>query len=329
MAAADRLMAAPDSAPRFERPGRRSTSLLLQLLLSVALGFLLSVYLTRVDVQDALQYRMNLETGAYDDPGPAGAWQVLVLGLFYLLPALDPFALIGAAIAALFVFAAVRMEVDMLRWGAFLLMLCLPLMALNYGQVLRQGLAAALIVQGLLSRRSVASTALLWLGALLHFVYAPFVVLLLFREWLVGASAPVGGVTRPSSRQVTFDALVCMGIGLAIVGVLWLGPRPVVEKYFEFDRDNLKRVFVSLLMLSHAVLVYPVSANRLSVFTTYLGVMVALSLPFQVDYTRVNTALFPFLLFSALACSRRRLSFYALFVCLVLSGYVGLRLQYN
>lgn len=322
-------MAAAGAAPRFERPGRGVTRLVLKVLLSVSLGYLMSVYLTRVDVQDALQYRTNLETGAYDDPGPAGAWQVLVLGLFYLLPSLDPFALIGAAIAALFLFAAARIEVDWMRWAAFLLMLCLPLMALNYGQVLRQGLAAALIVQGLLTRRSALATGLLVLGALLHLVYAPFVALLLVREWFVGNGDPAGDGARPSSRQVTFDTLVCLGIGLAIAGVLWLGPRAVVEKYFEFDRDNIKRVFVALLMLSHVVLVYPVSASRLSVFTTYLGVMVALSLPFQVDYTRVNTALFPFLLFSALTCPRRRLSFYALFVCLVLSGYVGLRLQYN
>lgn len=295
----------------------------------MALGYLLSAHLTRVDVQDALQYRQNLETGAYDETGPTGLWRLLVLGLFLVLPGFDPFTLIGGVIAGGFLLAAWRTDAGAVRWLAFLAMLVLPLMALNYGQVLRQGLAAACLVHALFMRRSPASTLLLAAGAMLHFVYAPFVALLLAREWVLGASAAPFEISRPDRRQVAFDTLVVLGIGVAIAGVLWLGPRVVVEKYFEFDPDNLKRVLVSLLMLSHLVLVYPVSTSRLTIFTVYLSAMVALSLPFHVDYTRVNTALFPFLLFSALACPRARLSYYALAVCLVLAAYVGMRLQYS
>lgn len=304
-------------------------ALALRFVAFLTLGYLLSVYLTRADVQDALQYRLNLESGTYEESGQVGTWRLLVLGLFLVLPGVDPFTLIGGVIAAMFLGAASRIDPGPLRGAAFLIMLALPLMALNYGQVLRQGLAAACLVHALLMRRSVGATLLLVVASLLHSIYAPFVALLLVREWTLGKCADRIGITRPNGRQFAFDVAVVFSIAVAIVGILWLGPREVVEKYFEFDSDNLKRVLVSMLMLSHLVLIYPVSGSRLTVFTTYLCAMAALSLPFHVDYTRINTALFPFLLFSALACPRPKLSYYALFICLVLSGYVGLRLHYT
>jgi hypothetical protein len=313
------------------RPAARQgvVGLVLRIAACLTLGYLLSVYLTRADVQDALQYRLNLETGTYGETSQVGVWRLLVLGLYLVLPGTDPFTLIGGVIAAMFIGAASRIDLGALRWAAFLVMLALPLMALNYGQVLRQGLAAACLVHALLMRRTLGTTLLLIVASLLHVVYAPFVVLLLVREWILGKCANRTGINRPDGRQFAFDVMVVLGIATTVVGVLWLGPREVVEKYFEFDSDNLKRLLVSMLMLAHVVLIYPVSTSRLTVFTTYLCAMVALSLPFHVDYTRINTALFPFLLFSAMACPRPKLSYYALFICLVLSSYVGLRLQYS
>jgi hypothetical protein len=292
-------------------------------------GLVLVQMNTNVDVQDALQYRLNLETGVYENQDEWGIWSMVVVLISAYIPEQDPFTLIGAMIAASFLYHSVKARAGWERWAIFLIMLVMPLMTLNYGQVLRQGMAVAIIIAALMVNSFVVMTGLLLIAAMLHLVYAPFIALSLLRFYLFPSSA-IGSEGQNIGRSAEiFDWVVFILTPIAFVALIYFAPVETFQKYFEFDLYNVKRLLVSLLILAFIALVYPVGNQRLTIFTVYFGLAVAFSLPFQNDYTRINTALFPLLVFAALLCEHPRRSYFALGICFVLTLYIGLRLEYN
>lgn len=298
-------------------------------LICFAVGLVLAQMLTNVDVQDALQYRLNLEYGSYENQDQLSIWPIIVVLISTYIPDQDPFILIGAFICATFLFHSFKVRAGWERWVIFLVLLVMPLMALNYGQVLRQGLAVAIIIAALMVNSFVVMTGLLVLASLLHMVYAPFIALALLRFYLFPSPAIGSGAQGIGRGAKRFDWIVFIFIPVAFVTLMYVGPEQMIQKYFEFDADNVKRLLVSAMILAFIILVYPVGNQRLTLFTTYFGLAVALSLPFQNDYTRINTAIFPLLVFAALLCEKPRRSYYALGICFILTLYIGLRLEYN
>jgi len=298
-------------------------------LISLAVGLVLAQSFTNVDVQDAFQYRRNFESGDYERQDMFGIWPIIVVGINTFIPDQDPFILIGGVTAAIFLFHSVKARPGWERWAIFLVLLVMPLMALNYGQVLRQGLTVAIIITALMVNSFVVMTGLLVLASLLHLVYAPFIALALLRFYLFPSSVIGSGGQGIGSSAKRFDWMVFILIPVAFVTLTYVAPEQMIQKYFEFDADNVKRLLVSALIMAFIILVYPVGNQRLTLFTTYFGLAVALSLPFQNDYTRINTAIFPLLVFAALLCQKTRRSYYALGICFILTLYIGLRLEYN
>ncbi|CAM8654748.1 hypothetical protein MCEMAEM21_00071 [Oxalobacteraceae bacterium] len=298
-------------------------------LISLTVGLVLAQSFTNVDAQDAFQYRQNLERGDYERQDMFGIWPIIVVAINTFIPDHDPFVLVGGVTAALFLFYSVNARPGWGRWAIFLVLLLMPLMSLNYGQVLRQGLAVAIIIAALMANSFVIMTGLLMLAATLHSVYAPFIALGLLRFYLFPSSAIGSGGQGIGRSAKRFDWMVFILIPLAFVTLIYAAPEQMIQKYFEFDADNVKRLLVSALILAFIILVYPVGNQRLTLFTTYFGLAVAFSLPFQNDYTRINTAIFPLLVFAALLCEKPRRSYYALGICFILTLYIGLRLDYN
>jgi hypothetical protein len=298
-------------------------------LISLAVGLILAQTFTNVDVQDAFQYRQNLENGDYERQDVFGIWPIIVVAINTFIPDQDPFIIIGGVTASLFLFHSVKARPGWGRWVIFLVLLLMPLMALNYGQVLRQGIAVAIIIAALMANSFVIMTGLLMLAATLHLVYAPFIALALLRFYLFPSSTVGSGGQVISRNAQRFDWAVFIVTPLAFLALMYFAPEEVFQKYFEFDIDNVKRVLVSLLIFTVIIQVYPVGNQRITVFTTYFGLAVAISLPFQNDYTRINTAIFPLLVFAALLCERRRRSYYALGICFLLTLYISLRLEYS
>jgi hypothetical protein len=294
-----------------------------------AIGVILAQTLTNVDVQDAYQYRLNLESGSYDERDSWHIWPLIIVFLSLYIPDYDPFILIGSTIAALFFFLGLKAQVGWGRWIIFVLLLVMPLMALNYVQVLRQGMAVALIIAALMVDSFWAMSLLLGLAAMLHVLYLPFIALTLLRFCLFPSSVVSSGAETTRRDAKVFDLFVFIFMPLAFVAFMCFGPEHIMQKYFVFDLANVKRLVASFAILALIFLVYPVGNQRITLFTTYFGLAVAFALPFQNDYTRINTAIFPLLVFSALLCGNRRRSYYALLICFVLTLYIELRLEYS
>lgn len=298
-------------------------------LICLAVGLVLAQMFINIDVQDAFQYRQNLESGDYENQDGLGIWPIIVVLISAYISDQDPFILIGGVTAASFLYHSVKARAGWGRWAIFLVLLVMPLMALNYGQVLRQGIAVAIIIAALMVNSFVVMTGLLVLAAMLHLVYAPFIALALLRFFLFPSSAVGSGGQGISRGAKRFDWVVFIFTPLAFVALMYFAPEQMIQKYFEFDADNVKRLLVSALILAVIILVYPVGNQRITLFTTYFSLAVAFSLPFQNDYTRINTAIFPLLVFAALLCERPRRAYYALGICFVLTLYISLRLEYS
>ena len=294
------------------------------LLLSLLAGYGLTQFFADNDVQDALQYRENLETGVYERDETQGYFGLLVITLRDLFPSADPFVLIGTLIAALFIYCAVKVRPRGTSAVMFAIVLVMPMMYLNFTQVLRQGVAVSIIIYALLKPASFPRTALLVTGGLVHRTYLPFVLVLLARDLALKLLARSYAHTR--RPQQIFDALVFFGLVVFWLGTTVLAPEfldaDVLEKYFAVDVSNTKRMFVSMLLVTYLALVYPRTPHPMAAFTAYVVLSIALILPVAIDFLRLHTFIMPLMVFTALLCASPRRALAALFICFLLSLYV-------
>lgn len=305
------------------RIGAKSTAARLFLLCFLG-GYALTEFFADKDIQDALQYRENLETGVYEREETQGYFGLLVVTLRDLFPSADPFVLIGTLIAALFIHSAIKIRPRTTSAVMFAIVLVMPMMYLNFTQVLRQGVAVSLIIYALLKPASLPRSALLLGAGLVHKTYLPFVLVLLAREFILKL---VARSYVPSRKpQQVFDALIFFGLFVFWLAAAVLAPEfvdaDVLEKYFAVDVSNAKRVFVAMLLITYLALVYPKTPHPLAAFTAYAVLSIALILPVTVDFLRLHTFIMPLMVFTALLCESPRRSLAALTICFLLSLYV-------
>jgi hypothetical protein len=299
---------------------------LLRLPILLILGYLLVSTTADTEIQDAFQYRLNLEQGLYSREETQGYFGQFVIWLNTLLPSLDPFFVVGALTAAIYLHVSLQSRVPKLKYAMFLLLLVMPLVSANFTQVLRQGLASGLILIGLTVGSSILFPVFLIAGAMLHKVFAPVVATLLFREFYFRDKRP-GQLIQPNSGRSRledrFDKIIFVMIPIAWLAAFLIGSDFVGgEKYFAITLDNSKRIVVSALLLICVRLVYPTLNNRLSVFMAYITISIASILPVAIDFFRLHTVALPFIAIAALTTRGGKNGYYALAICILVSMYV-------
>jgi hypothetical protein len=294
--------------------------------LLLVVGYLLASMTANTEIQDAFQYRLNLEQGVYNREESQGYFGRFVVWINDLLPAFDPFLVVGALTAATYLFVSLKAKTPKLKYVMFLLLLVMPLISANYTQVLRQGLASAFILVGLTAGSTFLFAAFLIAGAMVHKVFAPVVAILLIREFRFrkkkGAPPPPPHERRPR-REALFDLIVFVMIPVGWILVFMFGGDLFrSETYIAFDFSNAKRVVVSVLLLICVRLVYPSLNSRLSTFMAYVTISIAFILPIAIDFLRLHTVAVPFIAIAALSSGGGKNGYYALAICLLLSAYV-------
>lgn len=315
-----------------ERPGFRRGSRLLRLVrlakipVLLVLGYLLAFMVANPDVQDAFQYRLNMEQGVYNREETQGYFGLFVVWVKDLLPALDPFYVIGALTAATYLYVSLKARAPRLKYLIFLLLLVMPLISANFTQVLRQGLASAFILVGLTIGSPFLSAAFLISGAMVHKVFAPVVAVMLFREVRFRRKKPTSPTYAQARRprsEAFFDMIVFVLIPVAWILIFVFGDGLFrSDMYFTYDLSNAKRIIVSVMLLLCVRLVYPSLNSKLSTFMAYLTISIATILPIAVDFLRLHTVAIPFIAVAALSSGGGKNGYYALAICLILSAYV-------
>lgn len=307
-----------------QRPPRLIVSSLLAAL-SVAVGYFLASTLLVADAQDAYQYRFNLDRGVYfDERYDTTLFALLVRSIVTLLPDADPFIVMGTFICATYFYLALRSGASWYKVAAFMILLVLPLMEFNYTQVVRQGMANALILLAIFSPALPIAAVFLIIGGTMHLTYAPFAAVIFVRMHLFRSSQDISAFR--SKGEVRFDRIVVLSVPL-----LWallsayqdlIFPEERVDIYITYEANLFKRLSVSVAMIGIAWLIYPKTRGALASLMVYATISVAIVLPFTYDFLRMQTYVMPFILFAALLCRDDRRSLIALGVCLAISLYV-------
>lgn len=278
-----------------------------QFAFAVAISYPLVSILTDFDVQDAAQYRRNMEVGVYDvDTGDTkfSLFAILVRFLQHNIGAEDPFFVIGIFVCSAYIICAMRMKLNYDKYFMFFLLLIMPTISINYTQVLRQGVASALILPGMFIAFPPLSIALLGLGAMMHQMYAPFVLTLLIRRFMFGFQAPGETWKRKYTLGIWFDR--CIVTALPILMLLVYSYSNVILSddytaiYFSSSDSNLKRFLVSILLFICVYLLMGMRPTPMNVFSSYLLTSIAALLPFVYDFLRLQTFATPFVLFAIL-----------------------------
>ncbi|WP_162256458.1 hypothetical protein [Sphingomonas sp. Root710] len=305
------------------RPSILFQRLLLAVLCAYAGYFLADILLVDY-VQDANQYRLNLDNGVYHDDYNVTLFALSVRTIVALLPNGDPFLVLGSFTCATYIYLALRSSAPWYKIAIFLIFLPLPLMEFNYTQVIRQGVATALLLIALFSNNMIASSILFALGGAMHLSYAPFAAIAFVRTVLTNSVDPLA--SHRTKRETRFDraiffAIPAIWIILALYqDILFSADR--VDIYISYNLDLFKRLSASIMMIGIAWLIYPKSDRAIGSFMAYVTVSVAIILPFTYDFLRMQTYNMPFILFAALTCRDSRRSIIALIICLILSIYI-------
>lgn len=203
-------------------------------------------------------------------------------------------------ICASYIFRAINLRVSALKWGFFAIMMFMPPVYMNYTQVIRQGVAGAIILNGLtLSSSWLLFLSLLGVGALFHQTFAPFSGIMLIREFFSRSRWPQVRVWAPLLDKAVFVALPIATVFIYMFGDVILG-QGRTEVYFSVGESSLKRITVSLMLLACAAFLYDKNGSRLTYFTVCATIFVAFAIPFAFDFLRLQTFMMPFLLMSCL-----------------------------
>lgn len=315
---------APIHYPFGRLPHASVVKRLLLTLLSVGLGYALASFLVVFDQQDAFQYRLNLQTGAYEAHRDPSLFAWLVRTLVDQFPHSDPFIIIGAFTCASYLYLGFRSGAHWYRIAAFLLLLILPLMEFNYTQVIRQGVASALILHALFASALPIACILLVIGAMLHMTYAPFAAVVLLRMIFFKKDRQLGRAT--SNAEIWYDRVVIVGMiaGWALITYYQeiLFPDDRIAGYITYEANLFKRFLVSSAMIFIAWLLYTKTRGPIGSFMLFSTISIAIVLPFTFDFLRMQTYVMPFIIFAALMCRDDNRALIALGLCTAISLYV-------
>ncbi|MGE8136136.1 hypothetical protein ACQKO5_21290 [Novosphingobium subterraneum] len=297
---------------------------LLLALLSIGVGYALASFLVVIDQQDAFQYRLNLQSGAYVADRDPSLFAWLVRTLSEQFPDSDPFITIGAFTCASYLYLGFRSGAHWYRIAAFLLLLILPLMEFNYTQVIRQGVANAFILHALFTRALPVAGIFMVIGSMLHMSYAPIAALVFLRMLFFGEARQSGPAAGNAERW--HDRIMIVGI-IATFSILnyyhdVLFDENLVSRYITYEANILKRLLVSSAMIFMALLLYPKTRGPIGSFMLFATISIAVVLPFAYDFLRMQTYVMPFIIFASLMCRDQNRALIALSICTAISLYV-------
>ncbi|MFD2989750.1 hypothetical protein [Sphingopyxis terrae] len=297
---------------------------LLLALFSVGVGYVLASFLVVIDQQDAFQYRLNLQTGAYDAHRDPSLFAWLVRTLVEQFPQSDPFIIIGAFTCASYLYLGFRSKAHWYRIAAFLLLLILPLMGFNYTQVIRQGAANAFVLHALFASSLPVAGILMLLGVMLHMTYAPFAAVVLLRMIFFRKERQSDGAS--GYAEIWYDRIVIV-VMIASWALLTyyqevLFPEDRIAGYITYEADIIKRFLASSAMIFMAWLLYPKTRGPIGSFMLFATISIAIVLPFTFDFLRMQTYVMPFIIFAALMCRDNNRALVALGLCTAISLYV-------
>lgn len=297
---------------------------LLLALLSVGVGYALASFLVVIDQQDAFQYRLNLQSGAYDAHRDPSLFAWLVRTLSEQFPDSDPFITIGTFTCASYLYLGFRSGAHWYRIAAFLLLMILPLMEFNYTQVIRQGLANAFILHALFTPALPAAVILMVIGAMLHMSYAPIAAVVLLRIILFRKARQSGRSVSNVERWYDRFVIVCIIPTFSILNYYQdaLFERDLTSYYITYETNFLKRILVSSAMLFMAFLLFPKTRGPVGSFMLFATLSIAVVLPFTYDFLRMQTYVMPFIIFASLMCRDQKRALIALSICTAISLYV-------
>lgn len=299
----------------------KTSAFLIKAIAWFAVGYTITVLITNPEVQDAYQYRLNLENRLYqnEEVYKYNTWAILVNFLNEVYANDDIYLLIGGAISGIFLLIYSTIKVNNIKKGIFFILFISPLMSFNYTQILRQGLSTSVISLALVLNPGPWSFFLMGLASYTHTVFAVFVVAFISRYYILSYIQKIKRVNATLGNLAGTEKLMDYTIYFFIIPVaLFLAysylPLEVLDKYFELDFQNIKRLPISLSLVFFILMLYPLqSLNRLFfVFSSYLIITVAYFIPFAIDYTRANVLIFPFIVFSSLYCQNKRASYFGL-----------------
>lgn len=297
---------------------------LLLALLSIGVGYALASFLVVIDEQDAFQYRLNLQSGAYDAHRDPSLFAWLVRTLSEQFPDSDPFIAIGTFTCASYLYLGFRSGAHWYRIVAFLLLLILPIMEFNYTQVIRQGVANAFILYALFTPALPIAGILMVIGATLHMSYAPIAAVVFLRIIYFRKASQSNRAAGNADKW--YDRIVIFGI-IAIFFILnnyqeILFQEDLTSRYITYDANIFKRIMVSSAMIFMASLLYPKTPGPIGSFMLYATISIAVVLPFTYDFLRMQTYVMPFIIFASLMCRDENRALIALGTCTAISLYV-------
>jgi len=244
-----------------------------------------------IDAQDALQYRENLEAGSYYYVDyKKQLWAGIVFFIYDMFPHQDPFHLIGSFIFAVFVIVFYKKAGSRFAFYLFLLLLFLPILFYNYNFVLRQGLAVSFFLVGILCRNINVGILMMSLSSLIHLFYFPFSLFVVLRRF----------VEKKYSLNIVryFDYWVIGSVGVFAFLVIYFD---FFSLYFYSSGEHLsvyRYIYIMALILIFLLILfrYEVSEGYYLVLVSF-AFLIPVSF-FANDFTRLNTALGPIILFA-------------------------------